>query len=194
MEKVSKKICLLFFLHTTFVFLFLLPIKGRAQVYRPVDAVSSVKITIKNFGMAIDGILSGLDGDIIFNTADLKNSHFAVTLDVRTINTDIAVRDSTLQTAEYLDTKRFPRISFVSKQIIPAGKPDAYLVKGMLTIKGISKETSFPVTVLPKDGGLLFTGEMKINRLDFKIAVGSTVLSDNLTVSMKVFAKNGNLP
>ncbi len=191
MEKVSKKVITSFFLPIGWVFLFLFHTTGNAQTLHPVDALSSVKITIKNFGMAIDGIVSGLEGDILFTAADIKNSRFAVTLDVRTINTDIAIRDSALQTAEYLDTKRFPRISFISKQIVSAGKPDAFLAKGLLTIKGISKEISFPFTVLPKDDGLFFIGEMKINRLDFKIAVGSTVLSDNLTVSLKVFAKNG---
>jgi polyisoprenoid-binding protein YceI len=162
-----------------------------AQNYIPVDNVSSVKIIIRNVGMATEGKISGLEGSIVFNPNDLKNASFAVTVDANSINTDIDVRDSALKTAEYLDAKKFPRISFVSKQISQANKSAPFMVKGILTIKGISKEISFPFAVAPKNDGLLFTGECKVNRLQYKIGVGSVVLSDNMTISLVVFAKKG---
>lgn len=160
-----------------------------AQTYYPVDKASSVKVTIKNFGMGIDGKLSGLEGEIHFNPADLKTSSFSVSIDANTINTDIDVRDSDLRTDEYLAAKRFPRISFLSKLISQPNKTGPFIVKGTLTIKGISKEISFPFTAVPKDDGMVFTGEMRINRLDFQIAPKSTVLSDNMAISLVVFAK-----
>ncbi len=161
------------------------------QTYYPVSAASSVTVTIKNVGMDTEGKLSGLDGTIQFNPADLKTASFSVTADVATINTDIAVRDSALQGAEYLDVKRFPKISFVSKMVTQPVKTGAYIVRGTLTLKGISKEVSIPFTVVPKNDGMLFTGEFKINRLDFKIASESIVLSNSMTISMVVFAKKG---
>ena len=160
-----------------------------AQNYIPVDNVSSVTIIIRNVGMATEGKISGLEGSIVFNPNDLKNASFSVSVDANSINTDIHVRDSALKTAEYLDAKRFPRISFVSKQISQANKSAPFMVKGMLTIKGISKEISFPFTAVGQNDGLLFTGECKVNRLQYKIGVGSLVLSDNMTISLVVFAK-----
>lgn len=141
--------------------------------------------------MEIDGKLTGLEGDIHFNTADLKGSSFSLSIDAGTINTGIDVRDENLRGDEYLDTKKFPRISFVSKQITTVNKPNAYSLKGILTIKGISKEIIFPFTAVPKNDGLLFTGAFKVNRLDFKIGVGSLVLSDNMVISLSVFTKKG---
>jgi polyisoprenoid-binding protein YceI len=146
-----------------------------AQQYRPVDNASSIKVTIRNFGMAIDGKLSGLNGEIRFNPADLKNSSFTVTIDANTINTGIDVRDSMLKTHEYLDAGNAGSISFLSKQITQPGKTGPYMMKGTLTIKGISKDIYFPFTAVIKNDGMLFTGNMRINRLDFKIATGSTV-------------------
>ena len=140
-------------------------------------------------GMGTEGKMSGLEGEIRFNPADLKNSFFSVTADVNTINTDIDVRDSTLKTKEYLNTQQYPTILFVSKQISAGSRPGMYFVKGTLTIKGISKEINFPFTVTPKNEGIQLTGDMRVNRLDFKIGVGSVVLSDNLIVSLNVFAK-----
>jgi polyisoprenoid-binding protein YceI len=130
-----------------------------------------------------------LEGEIHFNPADLKTSYFSVSIDANTINTGIDVRDSALLTDEYLAARSFPRISFVSRQISQPNKTGPFIVKGTLTLKGINKEVSFPFTAVPKNDGMLFTGEFRINRLDFKIAPGSTVLSDNMTVSLTVFAK-----
>lgn len=160
-----------------------------AQVYRPVDKGSSVKLTIKNDGMATDGTLTGLEGNIKFNPADLKNSSFSITIDGNTINTGIDIRDNAVKGEEYLDAKKFPAISFVSKQITQINKTAPFTVKGTLTIKGISKEISFPFTAVQKEDGMLFTGEMRINRLDFRIGVGSLDLSNSMTVSLNVFAK-----
>jgi polyisoprenoid-binding protein YceI len=110
-----------------------------------IDNASSVKVSIKNAGMEIEGKLTGLEGDIHFNPADLKGSSFSVSIDANTINTGIDVRDGNLRGDEYLDTKKFPRISFVSKQIIALNKPNTYSMKGTITIKGISKEIVFPL-------------------------------------------------
>lgn len=140
-------------------------------------------------GMGTEGKMSGLEGEIKFNPADLKNSFFSVSADANTINTDIDVRDSALKTKEYLNTQQYPKILFVSKQISPGSKAGMYFVKGSLTIKGISKEINFPFTVTSKNEGIQLTGDMRVNRLDFKIGVGSVVLSDNLIVSLNVFAK-----
>lgn len=161
------------------------------QNYRVLDNASSIKVSIKNAGMDIDGKLTGLEGEIHFNPADLKGSSFSVSIDANTINTGIDVRDENLRGDEYLDTKKFPRISFISKQVTALSKPNAYSMKGTITIKGISKEIVFPFTAVPKNDGLLFAGECKVNRIDFKIGVGSLVLSDNMVISLLVLAKKG---
>lgn len=160
-----------------------------SQTYHPVDEKSVVTFIIKNFGMRVDGKLSGLEGAIRFNAADLKNASFSVSMDANTVNTQIDVRDSSLGTAAYLNAQLFPKISFASKQITAGNKPGIFFVKGILTIKGISKEISFPFTVVPQKDGILLNGEFKIRRLDYKIGVNSTVLSEYLTVSLSVFAK-----
>jgi len=161
------------------------------QTYQPVDQRSSVRFVIKNVGMDTEGKFSGLEGSIIFNPADLKNASFSISIDANSVNTDIEPRDNNLREAEYLDTKKFPRISFISKQVTHTARPDIFLVKGTITIKGISKELVFQFKTTPADDGLLFTGEMKLNKNDFKIGIGSLVLSDNLTVILSVFARKG---
>jgi polyisoprenoid-binding protein YceI len=158
------------------------------QSYRPVDKSSSVKVTVKNAGMDVEGTLTGVEGEIVFNPADLKTASFSISVDAKTINTGIDVRDENLRGEEYLNTNAYPRISFVSKQVTQL-RPGAYLVKGTLTIRGISKDINLPFTAVPKNDGLLFSGQTRVNRMDYKIGVGSLVLSDGMQLSLNVFAK-----
>jgi polyisoprenoid-binding protein YceI len=159
-----------------------------AQAYQPVDSRSQVKVVIKNVGMDTEGRLSGLQGSIRFNPVDLKSAVFDMSIDATSINTDIEPRDRALREAEYLDAIQHPRISFHSKQVTQMAGGKGYLLKGTLTIKGISKEISFPFTATPTADGMLFSGEMKLNRKDFRIATGSIVLAESFTVVLSVFA------
>ncbi len=160
-----------------------------AQHYQPVDAKSSVKFIIKNFGMDTEGKFSGIAGSIQFNTADLKKAIFSVSIDASTVSTDIEPRDNNLKEAAYLDVARHPRVSFESRQVTRIGKSENFLLKGVLTIKGTAKEISFPFKVDNVEDGLLFNGEMKLSRADFRIGVGSVVLSDHFIVVLSVFAR-----
>ena len=160
-----------------------------AQNYQPVDAASAIKFVIQNFGMATEGTFTGLQGNISFNPADPASALFSVSVETKTVNTEIDVRDKSLLTAEYLDAEKYPLISFTSKKITATANPDVFLIKGTIHLKGIDKDISFPFKVMQKEAGLLFTGSCKILRRDFKIGVGSLVLSDNITISLSVFAK-----
>jgi polyisoprenoid-binding protein YceI len=161
---------------------------AEGQSYHPVDKSSSIKVTVKNAGMDVEGKLTGLEGEISFNPADLKSASFSISVDAKTINTGIDVRDESLRGEEYLNTGAHPRISFVSKQVTQV-RPGSYLVKGTLTIRGISKDINLPFTAVQKEDGLLFSGECRVSRMDYKIGVGSLVLSDGMQLSLKVFAK-----
>ncbi len=65
-----------------------------AQILAPVDAASSVKFTIKNFGLKVDGSMKGLQGKITFNPAGLATASFTVSADATTINTNNGTRDT----------------------------------------------------------------------------------------------------
>ncbi|MBV9988369.1 MAG: YceI family protein [Chitinophagaceae bacterium] len=171
------------------LFILFFPALLHAQVYTPVDSRSEIKIIIKNVGMDTEGRMSGLQGTIHFNPAELKSASFDMSIDAASINTDIEPRDKTLKEAEYLNTAQYPRISFLSKQLSRLPGNNRYLMKGDITIKGITREISFPFSALPKDGGLQFSGEMKLNRKDFRIGTGSVVLSEGFTVMLQVFAR-----
>ena len=157
-----------------------------AQQYSPVDAASSVKFVIKNFGLNVDGSFKGLNGKIIFNPENIGGSSFNVNVNAASVNTGNGSRDGHLKKEDYFDVAKYPAINFVSTKITAAGKTGQYNMEGLFTIKGISKPVSFPFTVSAIANGDVFAGQFKINRRDFKVGGKSWVLSDDVTVFLNV--------
>jgi len=161
---------------------------AHAQTLTPVDANSSIKFSIKNFGFNVTGNFKGLKGSIKFDPNALQQSAFDVTIDASTINTGIDMRDEHLRSEDYFDVKKYPQIHFVSTRVTNSNKAGTFFVFGNLTIKQTTKEISFPFTVQPQNDGSLFHGEFKLNRKDFSIG-GSGTISNELVVKLEVLAK-----
>lgn len=159
---------------------------AKAQQYKPIDEKSEVKFTIKNFGINTGGSLSGLKGSIKFNPSEVAGSVFNVSVDVNTINTGIEGRDKHLKKDEYFDAEKFSTISFESTNI--SGNQNGYTVSGKLTIKGVTKNVSFPFKAISENNSLTLTGSFTINRKDFGVGGSSAVLGSDVNVSLKVFA------
>jgi polyisoprenoid-binding protein YceI len=158
----------------------------KAQQYKPVDEKSDVEFVIKNFGLNTSGSLNGLKGSINFDPANPGTSSFNVTVDAHTVNTGSEARDNHLRKEEYFDVEKYPAINFVSTAI--KKNENGYAVTGNLTIKGVTRSITFPFSVENQENGIQLTGEFNINRRDFGVGGSSAVLSDNVNVSLKVFA------
>lgn len=159
-----------------------------AQKYVPVDLGSSISFTIKNLGINVTGKFTGLSGTVVFDPANLSVSQFAVSVNTATVDTDIDARDTHLKKEDYFHVERYPKISFLSKSIKADGAGQ-YTVTGMLEIKGVVKEISFPFTANLGNEGYVFKGRFRINRRDFKIGGKSLILSDQLTVNLSVLTQ-----
>jgi len=159
------------------------------QNYTPADDGSKVRFVIKNFGINTGGTFEGLAGTITFDPANLANASFNVTVDAKTVDTDLEARDNHLRKEEYFDVEKYPKVSFRSTKITTTNKDGYLFMFGVITIKNISKEISFPFKQTSKDGGILFDGEFKLNRLDFGVGGKSFSMSDELNVELSIFAK-----
>lgn len=162
-------------------------VSGASAQFHPVDKSSVVSFKIKNFGFSVGGSFQGLQGDIRFNPDSLPAARFDVTVEASSINTDNNMRDEHLRGEDYFDVKNHPRIRFVSQSVKPARKNE-FEMTGSLTIKNTTRVIRFPFTAAAAEGGYLFTGSFKINRKDFGVG-GSSTISDELTVELKVLAK-----
>lgn len=148
---------------------------------------SSIVFKIKNFGIPVNGSVSGLKGDIHFDKKDPGSSHFSVSVQMGTINTGIGARDKHIKKAEWLFVDKFSVSSFNSNKVW-LNSDGQYQVTGILTIKGTSKSISFPFTAKDVNGGTKFLGSFTINRREFGVGGSSLSMSDNLSIILSVFA------
>ena len=151
--------------------------------FKPVDKTDSVTFGIKNFGINTKGEFKGLNGSIKWDASNPSNSSFDVSVAVNTINTAIEMRDKDLKEAAWFDAAKYPTIHFKSTKVTATN------VTGDLTIKGKTKQVSFPFTVTPASSGYLFEGTFSLNRLDFGVGGSSFSLSEKVEVTLKVYAQ-----
>jgi polyisoprenoid-binding protein YceI len=159
------------------------------QNYTPTDAGSKVRFVIKNFGINTGGTFEGLVGSVVFDPANLAGASFNVSVDAKSVDTDLEARDNHLRKEEYFDVEKYPKLSFRSTKITTTNKEGYLYMFGVITIKNISKEISFPFKQTSKDDGILFEGEFKLNRRDFGVGGKSFSMSDELNVELSIFAK-----
>ena len=156
---------------------------------RPVDYGSKVNFSIKNFGISVVGSFKGLEGNIIFDQNNLERSQIEASVDASTVNTGLDVRDKHLRGNDYFNVRDYQRIKFSSMSIERGAQRGNYLVKGILTIKSVSREIIIPFSVTSQEGGYLFSSSFSLNRRDYGIGGSSISLSDNLTVSLQILTK-----
>lgn len=157
------------------------------QKLKPVADSSKVQFTIKNFGINSNGQLSGLKGEILFDQKKLAASNFDITVDASSINTQNTKRDNHLRAPDFFDAAKYPQIRITGKPF--AAGPNAYVLKGNLTIKNVTRPVEIPFTVARQGKGLLFSGSFRINRLDYTIGGNSATMADELSIDLKVLAQ-----
>lgn len=172
-----------------FLLLLTIPVRAQVQALAPVDETSSVIFKIKNFGTTAEGSFKGLRGKIQFDVKDLTVSKFDITVDSKTIDTGIGMRDNHLRKKEYFGVDEFPQIQFLSTKVTST-KPGEGSATGLLTIKKITKEITIPFKFVVRNELPEFKGEFRINRRDFGVGGGSITLSDDVKVIFSIHTKS----
>lgn len=157
--------------------------------YRPVKQseieTASITFQITNAGITVNGTLEGLEADITFDPRQPGNTDIRASVPVSSIRTGIALRDKHLQRPDYFHADKHPRIELASKIIRKTGR-NKYEGVFALTMKGIEREVSLPFTVSPANE---FTGNFRVNRLDFDLGLESLILSNDVDIQIRVKLK-----
>lgn len=142
--------------------------------------ISNVQGVFKNFNASVEA-----DGD------DFKKAKIDATVEVDSIFTNNADRDTHLKSGDFFDAATFPKMAFEATQFEPSSEGNNKLV-GNLTIKGITKPVTFDV----ESGGILkdpygntkagfsFTG--KISRKEWGLNWNATLETGGVLVSDEV--------
>ncbi len=159
-----------------------------------IDPVHSVvEFRVKHMMISnVKGQFTGVTGILSLDEANLLDSSVSATVDVSSLNTSDAQRDSHLKSADFFDAESFPTISLRSSKIEKA-QDGGLIVSGMLSIRGVTRDVDFAVdgpTKPAKDPwgntriGLFATA--RINRKDFGLTWNAALETGGLLVGEEV--------
>ena len=109
-------------------------------------AHSSVEFSIRHMAIStVHGRFALKEGTIILDPKDVTKSSVEAVIDVPTVDTGTAQRDTHLKSPDFFDTAKFPIATFHSERITRDGS--AYNVVGNLTLHGVTRPLVVPVDV-----------------------------------------------
>ncbi|MEO6831487.1 MAG: YceI family protein [Chitinophagaceae bacterium] len=141
---------------------------------------------IKFSGRSAEGTFSGLSGIILFDPANPTSGKFDVQVSANTINTGNTKKNSDARGSSWLNTSKYPIIHFVSKSIAKSGA--GFVVKGTMTMHGVSLPVSIPFTFQEKGSQGQFTGKLSLTRQDYNIngPMMSFIVGSDFDISLMV--------
>jgi polyisoprenoid-binding protein YceI len=101
-------------------------------------ASSSITFKIKHaFGSTAEGSFKGLTSSIFFDTNQLLKTSMIASLEARTIDTGLGLRDKTLRGAKYFDVEKCPKIEMTCTQAERGAKANEYIGTFEVTMRNI---------------------------------------------------------
>jgi polyisoprenoid-binding protein YceI len=132
---------------------------------------SEVQFKVKHLAISnIAGTFKMFSGNVKSGNEDFNNAEVECIIDADSLDTNNVQRDKDLKSDVFLDTQRFPTITFVGTLKKNAGD---YVLTGDLTIRGIVKKVALPTEFTGigigrfNDERAGFEVDGKINRKDF---------------------------
>ena len=154
---------------------------------------ASINFSVKHFFSAVNGRFQSFDGDLKFETTDLKNSKVSFTIQTSSVNTDNEGRDEHLQTEDFFNSEKFPEIKFESTSFKKVSDTE-HIVQGKLTIRDVTKTVNLLLKITGRvDNPWKDTSEIlglsvstSINRTEYGVGTGSwaatAIVGDNVDI------------
>jgi polyisoprenoid-binding protein YceI len=161
-----------------------------ADTYTVDPVHSSISFMISHIGISnIHGRFNDFSGKITIDKADPAKSSFALSIPIKSIDTNNVKRDEHLRAPDYFNVKQFPTMSFQSTSV--KAVDGGYEVTGDLTLHGVTKPITFTlkggdkVVEFPKRTmriGLVST--LSIRRSEFGVTAALKSLGDEIPISI----------
>jgi polyisoprenoid-binding protein YceI len=163
-------------------------------------AHSAIGFRVKHMGLVdVPGYFRDFTGTINYDAKDVSKSSVQFTAKMTSVDTGVAPRDTHLRNKDFFEVETYPEMTFKSTKIEKKGKN--LMITGDLTMKGVTKQISFPFALagfLPADqrtgGRMGVTAETAINRRDFGVNYGGNLpngtpmLSDEVKINLQIEA------
>jgi polyisoprenoid-binding protein YceI len=171
-----------------------MPVAAHAEgVYMLDRAASIVSFTL--YGSAIfkikkDGYFKDFTGLVSYDPARPADTRVDLTVNAASIDTQNSTQDELLRSGEFFDVAHYPTIHFASESANM--RPDGTLsVTGDMTIRGITRRMTIPVTLRPATlpgttPGAAFESTFQIDRTEFGLNGSARQYGFHVSISKKV--------
>lgn len=161
-------------------------------------AHSEAVFQVRHLITKVRGRFTDFEGTIQFNEAQPELSSVSFSIKTSSVDTSEPDRDKHLRSADFFDADNHPVISFKSTSV--KGSGSTLQVTGNLTIRGVSKEITLPVSHLgaAKDpwgnDRVGFETELTVNRKDFglnwnaALETGGFLVGDEVKINLSIQA------
>ena len=158
-------------------------------------AHSEVLFQVRHLVTRVRGRFTDFNGTVDFDPARPEDSAITFTIRASSIDTAAADRDQHLRSDDFFAVDKYPTITIVSSRVTKKSA-DLYDVTGTLTIRGVARQVTLPVTYLgaAKDpwgnARVGFETELTINRKDFgllwnaALETGGFLVGDEVKISV----------
>ena len=144
---------------------------------------SQISFVSKQMNVPVDGRFGKFTAQVAYDPKKPAASKAAIEVELGSVDTGSSEANAEVGKKSWFNSASFPSARFVSSSVKSVA-PDKLEVKGNLSIKGISREVTFPVTVRTAGGSSTFEGAFPLLRLQYKIGEG--IWSDTETVADEV--------
>lgn len=168
---------------------------AHAVEYKTV-ALDKSKITFnyKQMGVAMDGQFKKFSTQLSLDPAKPANAKASIEIDLASVDAGSSEADDEVVGKSWFNIKSFPKATFVSTQVKPAGA-NQFDVIGKLTLKGQTRDVAFVLKHSPQGGNGLLIGGFTIKRGDFTIGEGPwakfDVVANDIQVNFQLTAQPG---
>lgn len=154
-------------------------------------ARSSVSAVFKQMNVPVESKFKKFSAAIDYDGARPELARASVEIDTASLDVGDADMNKEVAKKEWFNAAQFPKATFVSSSIKPAGA-GKLTVAGKLTIKGKSSDVSFPLAVKTEAGKHVFEGALPIRRLAYNIGEGdwkdTSMVADEVVIKFRVSA------
>ncbi|WP_072396211.1 YceI family protein [Hyphomicrobium sp. CS1GBMeth3] len=155
-------------------------------------AHASINFRIKHLGFSwLTGRFDRFTGTYSYDEKAPEASKVSVEIETASVNSNHAERDKHLRNADFLEVDKFPKATFVSKKVEPAGDGMAKII-GDLTLRGVTKEVTIDAAFVgggadPWGGNRTgFTGTTRLALADYGITFDLGPASKEVELSLEV--------
>ena len=146
-----------------------------ADEYKVDPVHSSVNFKVRHMMVGkVRGQFKDFDVTVWGDMADLTKAKVEAVIKVASIDTQNSKRDDHLRSEDFFFVEKFPEITFKSSSVEKKG--DGYVLKGTLTMRGVSKQVDIPFEVL---------GEVKSPKGDVRIGIEANTKLDRMDYGVK---------